>query len=146
MPAAVAPWQAARLPCGHSRAWVVCRKFGLQPEGWLRLRPSRAEQLVGSASRAELANLAKAFGLALVEELAVQAGTLLQAAVAAQDALLAGQSRSLAQRTHKHDGGRCWKVKPDCKRLDRQALKATTGQLSLLGRCLVFRRILARVS
>ena len=114
--------------------------------GWTLRHHQRSDKdLAGSASRAELTNLLQAFGRPLAEELAAQSSTTLQAAVTAQDALLAAQGRGMMQRTPKC-GGIDWVVVSGRKSLPRQALQATMGHLSTLGRCLAFRTTLAQVN
>ena len=81
-----------------------------------------AEHNVGSATRAELTNLFKAFGLPLAELLTAETQKLLQTTVAARDAHLVAQSQPL----------------------DQQAMAATLAQLHTIGCCLAFRKTLAQ--
>ena len=92
----------------------------------------------------ELTSLLRAFGQRLAEELAAQSSLILQSAAAAQDALLAGQSRRMVKVHEYQSWG--WKVAPGRKWLDRQSSKATLAQLNTLARCLAFRTALAQVS
>ena len=101
-----------------------------------------ADQMVGSASALELALLFVRYGLRLAEPLTAECQTHLRAAVAARDALLAGQSRSIVQRLHKRGGSDCI-VRPGRKQLDRQAKAAALTQLDVISRCLAFSENLA---